>query len=178
MKRFLLAGVIGVLFIGSSCFAQDLPSKDEINELAAKANEKVVLFERALEAARGFVGGEEAFKKYTKAASTAHALIRAVQNNGPSAYGLVGLVMTLDDLVFDAREIETNALITTVRFQSTGRNVPASIEQSTALASETLSAVNRLENAARGCLDISELIGHAALRLIAAEEDAIHQIAK
>jgi hypothetical protein len=165
MRRALLLPIF--LLTSWSCFGQEMPSKEEINELAAKANEKVTVFEQALERAKPFIDEAE-LKKYSEAASTAHMLIRTLQSNGPSAYRLVVLVITMDDLVIDARVIASNLLITAVKVQAGGKTVPA----------PAISAVNALDEAASACTDIAELIGHATLRLISVEEQLIEKIAK
>jgi hypothetical protein len=91
-----------LLFVGFTCFAQNksadtmratMPSKDEISELLSKADEKVSNFEQTMKAVKPAldITGSGLTSKGLDAASTAHSAIRAVQKNGPSGYGLVGL---------------------------------------------------------------------------------------
>jgi hypothetical protein len=101
MKSSILA--LLVMFIGSPCWSQgsDVPSKQEINELVQKADEKVTNFEAANQSAKT-LAPDKLYQKVRETASTAHAIIAAIKKNGPSAYALVGLVITLDDVSLNA----------------------------------------------------------------------------
>jgi hypothetical protein len=81
-----------------------MPSKSEIFELLDKADQKISGFEVAVKGAKPNLDGIDAklSKNYLDAASTAHLMIQTLHKNGPSAYGLVGLLATLDDLSLDA----------------------------------------------------------------------------
>jgi hypothetical protein len=155
----------GVLLTVLPCFAQDsIPSKQEIGELVQKADEKVSSFEQALQAAKSFLPQDE-YKKDADAAVIAHRIVQGINKNGPSAYSLVALIITLDDLVIDAGADTQSVLNNELKAASTGKtpNVGA------------LSVVIVLNNAAVTCRDISELVGHATLRLIDAEEKILSQ---
>jgi hypothetical protein len=167
MKRALVLAVF--LLAGRPCLAQDnsFPSKEEISELAHKADEKVTAFEQAVRTAKPFMP-EERFKIDMDTASTAHLLIGTLIKNGPSAYRLVALVITLDDVVIDADLSSQEILKTGLSAASTGK----------AVSMDSLGAVIVLNTAATACDDISELIGHATLRLISAEEKILEQAAK
>jgi hypothetical protein len=89
------------------------------------------------------------------AASTAHWMIQTVHKNGPSAYALVGLLATLDDLSLDAARA---ALI----FAKLGTS-----------RTDANDSVILLTAVGTGCNDIAELIMHATLRFIQAEEKAL-----
>jgi hypothetical protein len=157
-----------VFLIAWPCFAQDnIPSKQEIGELVQKADEKVSSFEQAIQAAKSFLPQDE-FKKDTDAAAIAHQIVRGINKNGPSAYSLVALVITLDDLVIDAGADTQNVLNNELKAVSTGRTLNVG----------ALSTVIVLNNAAVACRDISELVGHATLRLVDAEEKLLSQAAK
>jgi hypothetical protein len=108
--------------------------KEEIGELAHKADEKVTVFEQALKAAKPLLD-DGVFQNHSDAAAEAHKIIRALDKNGPTVYALVALITTLDDLVIDARVDMTNILITMVNFQAGGKTVP----------SAAISMVNGLE---------------------------------
>jgi hypothetical protein len=75
-----------------------MPSKDEILELLNKADEKVSGFETAMKIARPDL--DKADPKLStndlNGAATAHSIIKALKSNGPSGYGLVGLMATMD----------------------------------------------------------------------------------
>ncbi|MGH9776307.1 MAG: hypothetical protein ACRD50_15345 [Candidatus Acidiferrales bacterium] len=161
MKHILLCAA--VLFAGLPCLAQNnSPSEAEIDELVHKADEKVTGFEKALQVAKPFLP-EEKFRNDTDVASTAHLLIHDVNKYGPSAYRLVALIITLDDVVINAGQHSQGILKDGLQSVAAGK----------ALGTGPLSAVLLLNNAAAGCNDISELIGHATLRLISVEEKAL-----
>jgi len=167
MKRTLILTVL--LLAGQPCLAQDntFPSKEEISELAHKADEKVTNFEQAIRTAKPFLT-EDRFKTDMDAASTAHLLISTMNKNGPSAYALVALVITLDDVVVDAGLSSQDILRAGLSAASTGK----------AVSMDSLGSVITLNTAATACSDISELIGHATLRLILVEERALEQATK
>jgi hypothetical protein len=81
-----------------------MPSNEEISELLAKADEKVSAFEQAVRLAKPFLDKIDTkyATNYLDAAATAHYLIQATIKNGTSAYRLVGVLTTLDDLSYDA----------------------------------------------------------------------------
>lgn len=159
---------VGVLLTAWPCLAQDnIPSKQEIGELVQKADEKVSGFEQAIQAAKSFLPQDE-FKKDTDAAAIAHQIVRGLDKNGPSAYSLVALIITLDDLVIDAGVDTQSILNDELKAVSTGRTLNVT----------ALSTVILLNNAAVTCRDISELIGHATLRLVDAQEKILSQGAK
>ena len=82
----------------------NMPSDEEISELLAKADEKVSTFEKAVTSAKPHLDKFDTNQatNYLNAASTAHQLIQATKKNGPSAYRLIGVLATLDDLSVDA----------------------------------------------------------------------------
>jgi len=166
MKYFLLLGAVFIVTI--SCFAQaNFPSNEEVSDLMNKANEKVNGFEKAIEAAKPFIPQDQ-FAKDTDAAATAHQIINTLNKNGPTAYALVGLVITLDDLVIDAGVNSQDVLRDELKAATTGK--PTNIA--------ALSSVILLNASATDCLDISELIGHATLRFINVEETLLAKLMK
>jgi hypothetical protein len=158
-----------LLLVAWPCLAQnsDVPSRNEISELVQKANEKVTGFEQAIRLAKPFISAG-AFSKDSDAASTAHLIIGVLEKNGPSAYGLVSLIITLDDLVINAGLNSQTILEGALKADSAGK--PANLDM--------LSVVIALNSTATACLDISELIGHSTLRLISGEEKALEQTMK
>jgi hypothetical protein len=89
-------------------------------------------------------------------------MVQALLKNGPSAYGLVGVLATMDDLSRDAEHASVLLLYPT-RSQQPKVGV--------------LASVIALTNSGAGCNDIAELIMHATLRFIDAEESLIGSIA-
>src|SRR5262245_1885805 len=79
-------------------------SKDEISELLSKADEKVAQFQVVVRLVKPDLDNANPrfSKEYLNAASTAREMIRAIQKKGVSAYRLVGLLATLDDLSMHA----------------------------------------------------------------------------
>jgi hypothetical protein len=90
------------------------PSKEEVSELLAKADEKVTAFEEALKQVRPDLEEQqpEMFKNYLNAAAVTHTLIKSLRSNGPSAYALVALITALDDVTLDASKTATMVLLT------------------------------------------------------------------
>lgn len=135
------------------------PSKEEISELVAKAEEKVTSFEEALKSVKPVFQSEpDLLKRNTNVAENAHKLIRALQRNGPSAYALVSLIATLDDISLDASKTATLVIMSKNEIDS-----------------ETQGKLTLLWNAQNSCSDISELILHATLRLIQTEEATLNR---
>ena len=166
MKQLFLLGLL-ILAMCCPVFAQDLPSQAEITDLTRKVDEKVIVFETALRAAKPFIPDEN-FKKFSNAADTAHVIIRNLQQKGPTAYSLVALVMTLDDLVIDARLTIGYIFANGLKLLSEGKG----------LQPGAAGAATFLDDAATACYDMSELIGHTTLRFIDVEEKIIDKIAK
>ena len=145
-----------------------MPSQAEIPELLNKANEKVSSFEDAVKNARPYLDriNPKLVANYTDAAFTAHTIISGMQKNGTSAYGLVGLLATLDDLSLNASTASVQLLRTDEEHVAKGS--PPDIG--------ALSAVILLGSASTSCTDISELIMHATLRYVGAEENILGKL--
>ncbi len=161
--------LIFVLVFTASVWAQDgptdqtsMPSKSEISELTAKAEQKVDSFEEAVRNAKPHLDqiDPKFATNYLDAASTAHTLIKGIQKSGPSAYALVALVGTLDDLALDGSTGSVLLLKTDEERVSAGKQPD----------SGRLTSVLVLSTASTACNDISELILHATLRFVSAEE--------
>jgi hypothetical protein len=161
--------MILVLLVGVPCSAQngDQPTKQEVVALAHKADETVTLFEHANKSADPLIP-DSAVKRGANAATTAHQLVGAITKNGPSAYALVSLVIALNDVTFnaavDAQTISRKAMTAATAGQTVNLNA--------------LAAADSLSAAQSSCKDISEQIGHAALRLIKTEVGPMHNAAK
>jgi hypothetical protein len=163
------AFVVFALFGSYPCWSQgsDVPSKQEITELVQKADEKVTNFSAANESAKALVP-DNLYQKGRATALTAHAIISAIQKNGPSAYALVGLLITLDDVSLNA----ANAA------QAISRGAMADAVAGKTVSLNALAAADSFNVAQSSVTDISELIAHATLRLIKAEEAAIQKSEK
>ncbi len=145
----------------------NMPSDEEISELLAKADEKVSTFEKAVTSAKPHLDKFDTNQatNYLNAASTAHQLIQATKKNGPSAYRLIGVLATLDDLSVDAAN-GSAYLLAADEQQVLKGNAPDM---------HTQGAVIALITAGTACNDISELIFHATMRFVDAEEQILGQ---
>ena len=138
-----------------------IPSKDEIFELLSKADQKITDFEDAIKAVRPSLDRTDRNMSTNDldAAKTAHELIKKIKANGPSAYGLVGLLATIDDLSLDASTASVQLLLAS----------PAGPQDQ----SGQLNQVTILLAVKNSCRDISELIFHATMRYIHGEEEVL-----
>ena len=147
---------------------RDTPSEKEFSELLAKADEKVSAFEAAVKVAKPSLDRIDPnyAANYADAAAAAHLLISKMRKNGTSAYGLVGLLATLDDLSRDAANGSTFLLADDDYRLAKGASRDVN-------ARDGLLA---LSAAGTSCNDIAELIFHATLRLIHAQETALSML--
>jgi len=160
MVRYRCCGLL--LLTVSALVAQDqtkadIPSKAEIVELLDKADQKISAYEDAVKAAKPVLEeiGQGSITNPMEGASTARTFIKTLRRDGPSAYALVGLLATLDDMSFRA----ANAGVVLVKM---ARGRP-SVEKAFLL----------ITNSGAACNDIAELIYHATMRLIWAEEEIL-----
>jgi hypothetical protein len=146
-----------------------MPSREEVLELVNKANEKTVAYEEAVNNAKPHFDkiNPKFVVNYLEAASTAHTLIQAIQKDGPSAYGLVSLLATLDDMSLNASTGSVQLLRTDEEKVAKGAAPNVSV----------LASVIALGNASTACTDISELILHATLRYVNVEEHTLGKVA-
>lgn len=146
----------------------NMPSGAEIGELTAKAAEKLEAFQKTLDSVKPFLDKADpsAYKKDSTAIATGRTILAALKKNGRSAYGLVSLLTTLDDLNLDATQDATAILIFGTREMANGRQTPDGMT----------TAVLMLTSAASSLYDISELVMHATLRFVAAEEAVLAQV--
>ncbi len=171
MRRHAPRAVPLLLVFSAIAFGQtgtNMPSKDEIFELLNKANEKISGFEDALKIVKPDLdkADPKLATNYLAAAATAHLLIRGLKNNGPSGYGLVSLMATMDDLSLDAATAGVQLLIQVAARAQGPVNADA------------FSPVVLLMTSKNECNDISELIMHATLRYIHAEEDLLEKASR
>ncbi len=137
---------------------RSMPSEREFSELLSKADEKISVFEAAVKNAKASLDkiNPKYSANYLDAAATAHLLISKAIKNGFTAYSLVGILTTLDDLSLDA---------------ATGVSFLLAAGQG-----RTTSEILALSGAGTSCNDIAELLFHATMRLIAAEETALGKL--
>jgi len=166
VKTLLTVLLLSVIAYGQA--APSMPSQEEISELVGKANEKTVAYEEAVKNAKPYLDkiNPKFAENYLDAASTAHTLIETVQKKGPSAYGLVSLLATLDDMSLNAATGSVQLLRTDEEHVANGGKPNVG----------PLTAVILLGNASTACNDISELIMHATLRFVDAEEQLLGKL--
>ena len=147
----------------------DMPSEAEVGELTAKAAEKVETFQKTLDSIKPYLDKADpsAYGKDENAVAGARSILSAIKKNGRSAYGLVGLLTTLDDLDLDATQDSQAILIFVTRAMTEGRRPPDGMT----------TAVLMLTSTASSLYDISELVMHATLRFVAGEEAALAKVA-
>jgi hypothetical protein len=173
MMRFIIAALAISSIFPQFCLAQTaqqlhtLPSSAEILELANKADEKVKVFEKALKASTPYLD-KDTVQTDQAAADSAHTIITALRKNGPSMYGLVGLLSSLDDLTLDASKA-SRSIIFAMSQNSLKGNSPND--------SPTV-AVMALIESENSLYDISDLILHVTLRYAAAENDVMEELLK
>ena len=148
---------------------RNMPSEKELSELLTKADEKVSTFEAAVKNGKPLLDKIDAkyARNYLDAAATAHLLISKTLKNSSSAYNLVGVLTTLDDLSLDAANGSAFLL---------AADEDRTVARGTSADANTRSAVLALSAAGTSCNDIAELLFHATMRLIAAEETALNKL--
>jgi hypothetical protein len=169
MRRHGLCGVVLLAVFTVSVLGQtetSMPSKDELLELLNKANEKISGFEQAVKMVKPDLDKVDSklSTNYLNAATAAHTLIHAMQKAGPTGYGLVGLVATIDDLSLDAATASVQLLIQIAARAQGGLDV------------SLLNPVTLLMTSKNECYDIGELIMHATLRYIYVEEQVLAKL--
>jgi hypothetical protein len=154
----------------SSTDVQKMPSSEEISELLAKADQKVSVFESAVKVAKSRLDAinPDYAKNYLDAAATAHQLISST-SKGASAYGLVGILATLDDLSLDAAN-GSLYLIANDEDLVVGKGATRD--------AGTVNVVSALTAAGTACNDIAELILHSTMRMVGAEEAVLRDLVK
>jgi hypothetical protein len=148
----------------------EMPSNAEVRDLLSKASEKVAMFEETVKAAKPNLDkiDSKLSVNYLDAASTAHLMIDSMQKNGASAYGLVGLFATLDDLSLDASHASFQLLRSDEEQVMNGHTSDLT----------RLASIMKLQSAQVGTNDIAELLMHTTLRFIQAEETALEVLLK
>ena len=144
-----------------------MPSNEEIGDLLSKASEYVDTYRQTFGSARPSLAKAPTpglYEKGMELSKQADSVIAANRKNGPSAYALVGLVSILDDMSLNA----TRAYAVTM--------VVALGETRSDLKSHEMEDIQSLAQAGKNCDDISELLLHATLRLIAVEERTLREL--
>ena len=140
------------------------PSEEEIGELLTKASEYVQTYQQTFTSAKGSLNKatpQGFYNKGIELSGQASSAIAAIRKNGSSAYALVGLIAILDDMSLNGARASAAATLVALEENDSDPNNHAKID------------FVSLAQAEKNCYDISELLLHATLRLIAAEESAL-----
>jgi hypothetical protein len=150
-----------VLLGGHTCHAQgsDAPSKQEIVELAHKADAKDTDFEQANQLAQSYISQAE-FDKGVGYAATAHKAVAALSKNPSSAYSSTELLIALNELALDAASHARAIYAKAVSYATTGRTIDMN----------ELAAAESFTKSQSALAEVSEVLGHSTLRLIATDE--------
>jgi hypothetical protein len=143
-----------VLLAGHTCHAQggDAPSKQEIVELAHKADAKVTDFEQANQLAQSYISQAE-FDKGVGYAATAHKAVAALSKNPSSAYSSTELLIALNELALDAASHARAIYAKAMSYATTGRTINMN----------ELAAADSFTKAQSALAEVSELLGHSTL---------------
>jgi hypothetical protein len=158
-----------VLLGGYSCRAQssDAAYKQEIVELAHKADEKLRKFEQASLLVQPYIS-QAAFDKDAGYADTAHKAVAVLSNKPASAYASTVLLLSLNALAVDAanhaRALYKKAMSAATSGQTVNMN--------------ELAAADSLATAQSALTEVSDSLGPSTLSLIAVEEKSNHEAAR
>jgi hypothetical protein len=151
-----------------SATASGLPSDEEIGELLNKASEYVDTYRQTFASARPSLAKAPTpgfYEKGVELSKQADGAIAALRKNGYSAYTLVGLISILDDMSLNgARASAATMIVALGEDRSNSKN-------------HAVSDFQNLAQAEKNCYDISDLLLHPTLRLIAVEEQMLHALA-
>jgi hypothetical protein len=104
-------------------------------------------------------GASDVLRQDTSTAANAHEIIHILQKNGPTAYGLVMLIVVLQDTALNASKT-ASVLVMSQGISGDHREANLIV----------------LGTASTSCRDIAELLLHATLRMIDAEEDLVRRM--
>lgn len=146
-----------------------MPSREELGDLLSKASEYVATYRHTFANARTSLAKAPTpgfYEKSTELSNQADTAISALQKNGPSAYALVGLISILDDMSLNgARASAVTMIVATREDRSDPKN-------------HAMNDFQDLAQAEKNCYDISELLLHPTLRLIAVEERTLRELSE
>jgi tRNA splicing ligase len=142
----------------------NMPSEAEIGELINKASEYVDTYKRTFTNAKASID-KAPTNGFDQSAATladqASGVITAIKKNGSTGVALLSLLTILDDMSLNAQKASAVVMIVALREDKTNRN------------NHAMQDFQDLAQAGKNCYDISELLFHAAIRYISAEETAL-----
>src|SRR5271169_1661164 len=120
--------ILTLVLLGACiCAAQSsgAPSKQEITDLAHKADEQVTNFQRANQLASSYISQAD-FEKGMERSASAHKAVAALSKSAATAYASTVLLIVLNELALDAashaRAIYSKALSTAASGQTVNLN--------------------------------------------------------
>lgn len=138
-----------------------MPSREEVDDLLNKASEYIATYQTTFKNAKPTLDKAPTpgfLEKSTELCSQANTIIAAIKKNGMTAYALVALVGVLDDMSLNAARASAVSVVV---------GLQGGAADPTHRAAQDMQDFAQVE---KNCFDISELILHSALRLIAVEE--------
>lgn len=169
-----VVGALALLFIALAAHAQtttarspiaessevaSMPSEAEIGELLSKASEYIETYKQTFATAKGSLERASQPGFYDRATTMcwqASQVISAIKKNGSTAVALVSLIAVLDDLSLNGARASAFTMVLAVGDDK--------------LAMQDFKNIAQAE---KNCYDISELLLHATIRYISAEETAL-----
>jgi hypothetical protein len=160
MRRCAL--ILSLVLLGghtSHAQSRDTSSKQEIVELASKADVEVFKFAQANQLAQSYISQAE-FDKGVECAAIARKAVAALSKNPSSAYTSTELLIALNELALDAATHARAIYQKAMGYATTGRTIDMN----------ELAAADSFTKAQSALAEVSELLGHSTLRLIATDE--------
>jgi hypothetical protein len=149
---------------GRAATAPAMPSEAEIGELLSKASEYVDTYKRTFINTKASLDKAPTPGFYDKAmeeCAAASQIIAAIKKNGSTGVALVSLIATLDDMSLNGARASAATMLV------------AMSEDKTKPSDHAMQDFQDIAAAEKNCYDISELLFHATLRYISAEENAL-----
>ena len=144
-----------------------MPSEAEIGELISKASEYVDTYRRTFTNTKASLDKAPPPGFYEKAmeeCADASRVISAIKKNGSTAVALVSLIAILDDMSLNGARASAATMMVAV---SEDRGNPSN---------HAMQDFQEIAQAEKNCYDISELLLHATIRYISAEENALRTL--
>lgn len=148
-------------------FSAPMPSEAEIGELVSKANEYVDTYRRTFENTKASLDKAPTPGFYERAmeeCAQAAEVISAIKKNGSTAVALVTLISILDDMSLNGARASAAMMLV------------AASEDRTKPSNHAMQDFQDIAQAEKNCYDISELLLHATIRYISAEENALRTL--
>jgi predicted nucleic acid-binding Zn-ribbon protein len=144
-----------------------MPTEAEIGELISKASEYVDTYRRTFTNTKASLDKAPTPGFYEKAieeCTQASEVISAIKKNGSTAVALVSLIAILDDMSLNGARASASTMLV------------AMSEDRAKSSDHAMQDFQDIAQAEKNCYDISELLLHATIRYISAEENALRTL--